>query len=107
MGPLIPREYWKLIAYRAPDDGLTSAVFILSQEELLNRDLREMDFSDFRVSQESLTELEERTDLDFSAYAKSDVLENRGRICVGRDLSLTERVQQRGREIHSLDDIVF
>ena len=107
-GVRIPQEYWKLVAYRARDNSLTSASFILSQKELLGRLLHEMDFGDFHLYQQPLTKLKRRTGLNFDAYDGSDVMEDSDRISVGRDVRpLAERVQREGREIYSLDDVIF
>jgi len=76
---LLPREFWKLIAYRASDGKLTSASFVLSQNNLL-QDIETLDFDPFRLFQVSVDELSNRTKLGFSAYTGADVLRNPERI---------------------------
>ncbi len=85
-GASIPREFWKLIAYRGPDGALTSASFVLSQNNML-QDIETIDFDPFRLFQVSISALEKRTGLTFSAYASADVLANPERISVGSAVS--------------------
>jgi endonuclease G len=61
-GVRLPREYWKVLAYR--DSGrLLARAFLLTQD--LNR-LRALELDEYRVFQISLPELEERTGLRFA-----------------------------------------
>jgi endonuclease G len=62
-GVQLPREYWKVIAFRE-DGRLTSRAFLLTQ----NLDqLEALDLAEFRVFQVALPELETRTGLRFPA----------------------------------------
>ncbi|MEO0463242.1 MAG: DNA/RNA non-specific endonuclease [Pseudomonadota bacterium] len=72
-GIAIPREYWKLIAYRNADDTLAASCFVLSQNDLLS-DIETLDFDPFRLFQISAEELSRRTKLGFDDYYEADVL---------------------------------
>lgn len=72
---LVPRAFWKLIAYVGSDTHLRCAAFILSQENLLN-DLETLDLDPFRIYQVSVAELAVRTALDFTALTASDITVN-------------------------------
>ncbi|MEM1194549.1 MAG: DNA/RNA non-specific endonuclease [Pseudomonadota bacterium] len=72
-GIAIPRDYWKLIAYRGADGGLRASCFVLSQNNLLS-DIETLDLDPFRMFQVSTADLAERTGLGFDAYASADVL---------------------------------
>ncbi|MEL6237827.1 MAG: DNA/RNA non-specific endonuclease [Pseudomonadota bacterium] len=72
-GVPIPREYWKLIAYRSAQGDLKASCFVLSQNTLLS-DIETLDFDPFRMFQVSVAELAERTGMGFDAYAAADVL---------------------------------
>ncbi|MET1415937.1 DNA/RNA non-specific endonuclease [Roseibium sp. HPY-6] len=71
-GVLIPREFWKLVAYRGRSGKLTAACFVLSQNDFLS-DIEAIDFDPFRLFQVTVAELSERTKLGFSAYADADI----------------------------------
>jgi endonuclease G len=60
-GVQLPREYWKVLAFR-DGGGLKARAFLLTQN--LNQ-LEALDLDEFRVFQMSLTEIEERTGLRF------------------------------------------
>lgn len=81
-GARIPREFWKLVAYRSADGAMSSASFVLTQSNLL-QDIEALDLDPFRLFQVSVEELAERTGLGFSAYAGADVLLNPERISHG------------------------
>ncbi|MGV1754930.1 DNA/RNA non-specific endonuclease [Agrobacterium sp. CG674] len=72
-GALIPRAYWKMIAYVGTDERLRCAAFILSQDNLLN-DLETLDLDPFRIYQVSLTELATKTELDFASLDAADLI---------------------------------
>ena len=76
-GALIPRTFWKLIAYRGGDGRLRTAAFVLSQSDLLH-DLEELDLDPFRIHQLGLPELARRTALDFEPLYPSDILAHPG-----------------------------
>lgn len=85
-GARIPREYWKLVAYRAADGGLSAAAFMLSQNDLL-QDIETLDLDPFRLYQISAEELARRTGLGFDAYAAADVVLNPERASHGVSLA--------------------
>ncbi|WP_222041761.1 DNA/RNA non-specific endonuclease [Rhizobium laguerreae] len=70
---LIPRSFWKMIAYLGKDDRLRCAAFILSQEKLLN-DLESLDLDPFRIYQVSLAELARKTELNFDLLSDADII---------------------------------
>jgi endonuclease G len=72
---LVPRAFWKLIAYVGSDARLRCVAFILSQDNLLN-DLETLDLDPFHIYQVSLAELAVKTALDFGALTASDVTIN-------------------------------
>ncbi len=106
-GIKVPREFWKLIAYRAQDGHLTSAAFVLSQTDLLSS-METLDLEPFKLHQVSIDDLEGRTRLDFSAYAASDALVHPQR---GTRRSPpphgAEGVATGAREIRSVEQLVF
>lgn len=69
---LVPRAFWKLIAYRGSDDRLRCSAFILSQSDFLN-DLESLDLDPFRLYQVDLATLSQKTELDFSVLKPADV----------------------------------
>ncbi|WP_227268407.1 DNA/RNA non-specific endonuclease [Roseobacter weihaiensis] len=76
---LIPRSFWKLIAYRGADDTLRAACFVLSQSDLLN-DIESIDFDPFRLFQISIPELADQTGLGFDAYQDADITRHSERL---------------------------
>lgn len=106
-GIKIPREFWKLIVYRARDGHLTSAAFVLSQTDLLSS-MEALDLEPFKLHQVSIDDLECRTGLDFSAYSASDALVHPQRVTrhspAGHE---AESVATSGREIRSAEQLVF
>lgn len=70
---LIPRSFWKMIAYLGKDDSLRCAAFVLSQEKLLD-DLESLDLDPFRIYQVSLPELARKTELNFDALSTADII---------------------------------
>ena len=67
---MIPREFWKLIAFQDTTDRRFKAkAFVLSQSNLLN-DLELLERDLFRLYEVSLGDLETRTGLDFSAIKR-------------------------------------
>jgi endonuclease G len=100
-GALVPRSYWKLVAYVDCDGDLRVAAFVLSQADLLH-DLEGLDLDPFRLFQISISELSERTTLDFSALEPVDVISRRDRPARGeRAESLMDA---RRRVVEILDD---
>lgn len=70
-GALIPREFWKLIAYKSAAGELRCACFVLSQNDLL-QDIETIDFDPFRLFQVSAVTLTEKTGLGFHEYHNID-----------------------------------
>lgn len=70
-GVKIPRDFWKLLAFRDTADGeFKVAAYILSQREFVPTEILELDM--FRLYQTSLSKLSEETDLDFNTFAQFD-----------------------------------
>ncbi|MEO1420591.1 MAG: DNA/RNA non-specific endonuclease [Pseudomonadota bacterium] len=74
-GAKIPRDYWKLIAYRNSRDELASSAYVLSQSNFL-RDVERVDLDPFRLFQVSLEHLSEITELGFDDYIGTEVSTN-------------------------------
>ena len=72
-GALVPRSFWKAIAYLGQDGKLRVSAFVLSQAELMH-DLERLDFDPFRIYQVTVSDLATRTGLDFSALERADVM---------------------------------
>ncbi|WP_210189763.1 DNA/RNA non-specific endonuclease [Ensifer aridi] len=70
---LIPRSFWKMIAYLGNDDRLRCSAFVLSQEKLLN-DLESLDLDPFHIYQVSLPELARKTELGFDPLSSADII---------------------------------
>jgi endonuclease G len=69
-GIKIPREFWKLIAFKDTEDNKFKVKsYILSQNDLLD-DLEVLELDPFRLFEVSVDELEDRTDLLFPALKK-------------------------------------
>ena len=67
----IPRDFWKLLAYRDTADGeFKVAAYILSQREFVPTEVLELDM--FRLYQASLGKLSEETSLNFDALTDFD-----------------------------------
>ncbi|QBF33089.1 DNA/RNA non-specific endonuclease [Thalassococcus sp. S3] len=106
-GARIPRDFWKLVAYKGADDALTAACFILSQTDLLS-DIEAFDFDPFRLYQVSVEELERRTALGLAAYAEADITKDPGRLSVLSAESLASVPLAHGvREIFAETDIAI
>ncbi|MEL6104063.1 MAG: DNA/RNA non-specific endonuclease, partial [Pseudomonadota bacterium] len=106
-GALIPRDFWKLIAYRGRDGELIAACFLLSQNDLLS-DIETIDFDPFRLFQISVEELSSRTALDFSVYVDADITRRAERLSSlsAENLSGTS-ITENVREISSIEEIAF
>ena len=94
-GVKIPRDYWKLLAFRdTADDEFKVAAYILSQREFVPTEVLELDM--FRLYQSSLSKLSEETNLNFDAIVAFDT-----------HSSDTETVSGAGvREIKSREDLL-
>ncbi|MDZ4801870.1 MAG: DNA/RNA non-specific endonuclease [Bryobacteraceae bacterium] len=69
-GRKLPREFWKIIAFRLPDGNLSATAYILSQEDMI-RGL-EFVFGEFRTYQVPVALIEKKTRLDFGSLRKHD-----------------------------------
>lgn len=104
---LIPRSFWKLIAYRGTDDALRAACFILSQSDLLN-DIESIDFDPFRLFQVSIPELAERTGLGFDAYQDADIARHPERLSDTSAETLSDvKMGVAMREIRNQREVAF
>jgi len=71
---LIPRQFYKVVAYRDNDDGRVKALaFRLSQADLVAGDLERLDLSRFEMFQVNVTEIEALTGLRMAALRRLDV----------------------------------
>lgn len=106
-GVKIPRDFWKLVAYRGADKTLNAACFVLSQSTLLS-DIEAFDFDPFRLYQISVSELSSRTNLGFEAYEEADITANAERLSSLSVENLgTENVRSDVREILSMSGIAI
>ncbi|MBY5933535.1 DNA/RNA non-specific endonuclease [Tateyamaria omphalii] len=102
---LIPRSFWKLVAYRGSDDALHAACFVLSQSDLLT-DIESIDFDPFQLFQVSVAELADKTGLGFDAYRDADITSHpehlsktRAEVLADVDISSAVREIRHEREI--------
>lgn len=81
-GVQIPRQFYKIIAYRNNRGALACAAFILSQaheiEGLGLEAVAEFEIGEFGAFQRSVLEIQQLTSLDFGVLAQSDVLVGTG-----------------------------
>ncbi|WP_299409731.1 DNA/RNA non-specific endonuclease [uncultured Roseobacter sp.] len=104
---LIPRSFWKLIAYRGTDEALRSACFILSQSDLLN-DIESLDFDPFRLFQVSVSELAQQTGLGFDAYQNADITRHPERLSDTSAETLSDiKISVATREIRHQKELAF
>lgn len=69
---LVPRSFWKLIAY-VEDGKLKASAYMLTQDDL-EAGLESLGLEEFKLFQLPLSELAARTDLDFGPLAKADTM---------------------------------
>ncbi len=106
-GALIPRDFWKMIAYKGPGGALSAACFLLSQNDLLS-DIEAFDFDPFRLYQISVCELSRLTQLGLGAYSDADVTQNTERLSEASAERLSRReVVQNIREVTTEADIAM
>lgn len=108
-GARIPREFWKLIAYRPADGCLSAAAFLLSQNDLLS-DIERLDFDPFQLMQISMDDLSDITHLGFGEYRSADVLRHPERASCARELLEADARSVsgiRGKEVRSEEDLIF
>ena len=70
----MPQEFWKVVVWNDPEEGLKGSAFVLSQEDFVGgRSLFKSDFDSdrFEVYQVPIEKLQEMTRLDFGAVADS------------------------------------
>lgn len=92
----IPREFWKLIAYRDTEDGRFKVkAFVLTQRDLLTN-IEALELDEFRVFQVSLNTLRDETRLNFSALSNFDAFVD------GQTL---EALGPEAREIHDRNEL--
>ena len=100
---LVPRDYWKLIAYVDKADGtLKAKAYVLTQDDLLN-DIEGLDLDSFRLWQVSIGDLEDRTKLSFDVAKMADDMAPE---------RITEAILGDGgrwpvREVHARGDLVI
>ena len=99
----VPKEYWKVVAYRTKGGEPRAAAVILSQDQLLQpmglRQPRAFRLGRYKTYQVSLSFLQQRTGLDFSTIEAVDTSTlGRRRVTRGQDLP---------RALGSLDDLVL
>jgi endonuclease G len=71
-GTQVPRDYWKVVAMRKQDGTLAAAAYVLSQGELLKAPPEEFVFGEYKAFQVRVSELEERTGLNFGELRDHD-----------------------------------
>jgi endonuclease G len=71
-GTQVPRDYWKVVAMRKRDGTLAAAAYVLSQGELLKVRAEEFVFGEYKAFQVRVSELEERTGLNFGELRDHD-----------------------------------
>jgi endonuclease G len=71
-GTRVPRDYWKVVAMRKQDGTLAAAAYVLSQGELLRARAEEFVFGEYKAFQLRVSELEERTGLNFGELRDHD-----------------------------------
>lgn len=93
----IPREFWKLVAYKdTADDQFKVRAFVLTQKNLI-RNIEALELDRFRVFQVSLARLSDLTELDFDSIGEFDTFRR------GRE---AESLTADAREIVSDEDVV-
>jgi endonuclease G len=105
-GALVPRAYWKMIAYVGSDTRLRCAAFILSQENLLN-DLESLELDPFRIFQVSLAELALRTMLDFSVLEAADLISHPELIMAPAKSGAADEAGEAIREVRVPGDVML
>ena len=97
-GLQIPKEFWKIVAYKREDGRRVALAFLLSQEGLI----ADLPFEQFTIGpyqpfQVRVRDIEARSDLDFGRVREADPLDRGGFESVG-PTAIT---------LHSLADIVI
>lgn len=77
-GIRLPEEFWKVVVF-ADDDGNPEAVaFVLTQADLIDGLEEKFEVGEYRAVQVRISELAERTGLDFGPFAEWDALVKEG-----------------------------
>jgi endonuclease G len=99
---LIPRQFFKVVAYRDNDDGRVKAMgFRLSQESLVGRTPApaRLDLSKFSMYQVDIAALEALTGLNMTAFRKLDTK-------AAHELRAPARLRQSDRPVRTLADVL-
>ena len=94
----LPLKFWKVVTCVNEQDKLAATAFLISQEEIVNAWLEQLEFpvtDDVKPFQVSVAEIERLTDLSFGELTRCDTLAADTESPVG------------GHRIESLDDIVL
>jgi endonuclease G len=94
----LPLKFWKVVVCVNEQDQLAASAFLISQEDIVNAWLEELEFpvtNDVKPFQVSLAEIEQLTELSFGKLTQCDTLGAGTESPVGRHL------------VGSLDDIVL
>ncbi|MDQ2962410.1 MAG: DNA/RNA non-specific endonuclease [Pseudomonadota bacterium] len=73
-GVKIPKEYWKVVAFRT-DDRPSATAYLISQGKLIE-DLREFVFGRYKTYQVAVAEVQELAGLDFGELSRFDAFSN-------------------------------
>lgn len=102
-GVKIPRDFWKVIAYRdAGSTGLKLAAYVLTQDNLLD-EIEALELDPFRLYQVPVAKLETITGLSLGALAPFDTF------TAGVEKAAPEAIgdRKRAREVRNRDEIVL
>jgi endonuclease G len=94
----LPLKFWKVVVCVDEQEQLAASAFLISQEEIVNAWLEELEFpvtDDVKPFQVTVAEVEQMTDLSFGQLAQCDTMGADTESAVARHL------------IESLDDIVL
>lgn len=97
---LIPRQFFKVVAYRDNDDGRVKAMgFRLSQESLVGRQAARLDLSRFYMYQVDIAAIETLTGLSMAAFRRLDTK-------VAHDRLAPARLRRSDRPVRSIADVL-
>lgn len=102
---LIPRQFFKVVAYRDNEDGRVKALaFRLSQESLVGGRTEAaaamtLDLSKFHMYQVDIVSLEALTGLNMTAFRRLDAK-------AAHDQRVAKRLRQSDRPVHSIADVL-
>jgi len=99
----IPRDFWKVIAYRDADDAkLKGAAYVLTQDNLLD-DIEALELDPFRLYQVPVGKLEAITGLSFGALGQLDTFS--GEVEKAAPEAIGKRKQ--AREVRTRNEVVL